>query len=475
MHVSRFRMKLISTVAVFVLSISCGYADVRLPAIFGSNMVLQQNQQVKIWGWANPSEKIKITNTWSGTALETTANRGAKWEISMATPGAGGPYTITIEGNNRILLENVMIGEVWVCSGQSNMESSATHSYSFNNAEEETKNATYPNIRLFHVAKSTSEYQQDDVSGEWKVCNPESMSTFSGTAYFFGRELHNNMDIPIGLIHASWGGTAAEVWTDPGVIEGDPELSENAKKLNVTDWWPVTPGSAYNAMIAPVIPFEIAGVIWYQGESNTVAPQGYAKLFPAMIKDWRKSWGSDFPFYYVQIAPFNYQQPLVGALLRESQLKALSVPNTGMVVISDIGDIEDIHPKNKQDVGIRLARLALAKTYGFDQVAFSGPIYREMKREGKRIRLYFDHAENGLLAKGGALTHFTIAGSDQNFVPAKAKIDANTIVVYNKKLKDPVAVRFAWDNIAEPNLFNGDNLPASTFRTDDWTIVIPEN
>ena len=449
-------------------------AKVRLPSVFSSNMVLQQNKEVVIWGWASPAEKVKITGSWNNQSVETTTSRGAKWKALIQTPSAGGPFTITIEGQSTIMLENVLIGEVWVCSGQSNMESSATHGYSFNNAKEEIANSDYPNIRLFHVEKATSDSRQEDLTGTWTVCRPETMKTFSGVAYFFGRELNQKLDVPIGLIHSSWGGTAAEVWTDKEVINADPELLVNSSNLPVYDQWPRKSGTVFNAMIAPIIPFAIAGVIWYQGETNTVAPIGYRKLFPAMIQDWREKWKQDFPFYYVQIAPYKYDKPYVGVLLREAQLKSMFVPNTGMVVISDIGDIEDIHPTNKQDVGYRLAQWALAKNYDRSDIVYSGPIYKEMKKEGKKIRLYFDFAETGLLAKGGELTHFEIAGEDRQFVPAKAKISGSIVEVSNKKIKEPIAVRFAWDNIAEPNLFNTEKLPASAFRTDDWEIVILE-
>lgn len=464
----------IFTSLTLVLSVAFqAQAKVRLPAIFSSNMVLQQNQEVAIWGWASPAENIKITGSWDNKTVEVKASSGAKWKALLQTPTAGGPFTLTLEGQNTIVLDNVLIGEVWLCSGQSNMESSATHGYSFNNAEEEIANSNHPTIRLFHVEKSTADTQQEDLSGTWTLCSPETMKSFSGTAYFFGRELQSKLDVPIGLIHSSWGGTAAEVWTDEAVIEADQELKENATKLAVTDWWPMKPGSAFNAMIAPLIPYGIAGSIWYQGESNTVAPLNYRRLFPAMIKDWRNKWGYEFPFYYVQIAPFKYNDPHIGVLLREAQLKSMAVPNTGMVVISDIGNIDNIHPMNKQDVGYRLAQWALAKTYGKTAISYSGPVYKEMKKDGQKIKLFFDYAEKGLVAKGGDLTHFEIAGADQVFVPAKAQITANTIEVSSKKVKAPIAVRFAWSNIAEPNLFNTEGLPASAFRTDDWEIVIP--
>ena len=462
---------LILCISLFWLSSTISLeAKVRLPAIFSSNMVLQQNKDVAIWGWAGASEKVYVRGSWNDNFVETQTDRGGRWKLTLATPKAGGPYTVTVMGSNTIVLDNVLIGEVWIGSGQSNMEWSPSHGTPIDNVEEEIKNGNHPEIRLFHVEKSTSETRQDNLFGTWEVCTSETMKTFSSTAYFFGRELQAKLGVPIGLIHSSWGGTGVEPWIDQAAIETDPVLVKNATKLDPQPWWPMDPGSSFNAMIAPLIPFTIAGAIWYQGESNTVAPEHYAKVFPVLIESWRKDWGYDFPFYYVQIAPFKYGKPNIGVLLREAQTKCLSVPNTGMVVISDIGNINDIHPSNKQDVGLRLANWALNKTYGQTAIAYSGPIYREMKIEGKTVQLHFDYAESGLMAKGGELTHFEIAGTDQKFVKATAKIKGNTIEVSSDAVKKPTAVRFAWDNIAEPNLFNKEGLPASAFRTDSWKM-----
>jgi len=455
---------------VFYLIIFQSRATVHLPAIFSSNMVLQQNQEVAIWGWGTPAEKVTVTGSWNNRSLEAIISSNAKWRITMQTPNAGGPYSIKIEEQNTLILENILIGEVWICSGQSNMEISATGLFPFDNAMEEVTNSNYPNIRLFHIEKSTADTRQEDLIGTWTECNPQTMKTFSGTAYFFGRTLHKDLDVPIGLIHASWGGTGAEVWTDSEIIKGDTNFSKNAEKLLTSVWWPTESGSAFNAMIAPIIPFGMAGVIWYQGESNKMAPLNYARLFPIMIRQWREEWDKEFPFYYVQVAPFSQDPPFQGVLLREAQLKSMSVPNTGMVVISDIADIDNIHPTNKQQIGYRLAQWALSKTYDRLDIIYSGPVYREMKIERKSIKLIFDYAENGFFVKGGELVHFEIAGRDKRFLPAKAIIHKNMIEVFNKKVINPIAVRFAWDNTAIPNLFNVGGLPASSFRTDDWDM-----
>ncbi len=449
---------------------SVAHANVSLPTIFGNHMVLQQNAEVPFWGWARATEEISITTSWDGKTITTKGDPNAQWKVLLTTPAAGGPYSITIKGYNTIVLEDILIGEVWLCSGQSNMEMSAN--WGIDNKEEAIKNANHPNIRFFNVAQRTADAPQINLDGQWQVCTPETMQHTSAVAYFFGRELAENLDVPIGLIHSSWGGSPAEAWVNAKVITADETLSTESIKIQEMEWAPREPGKAYNAMLAPIIPYRIAGALWYQGETNTYSPVTYARLLPALINNWRSEWGYEFPFYYVQIAPFNYGRPLEGAVLRDAQRRSMITPNTGMVVTSDIGNIDDIHPTNKLDVGLRLANWALNKTYGMKDRPVSGPLFRNMEKEGKRIRIHFDFAENGLMIKGKQLTHFEIAGEDQKFVPAKAKIAGKTIIVWAQQVKDPVAVRFAFTNMSAPNLFNKEGLPASTFRTDDWEIVI---
>ncbi len=443
---------------------------VDVPAIFGSGMVLQKNSEVTIWGWGKSGEEITVTGSWNGKAVKTKASNQAQWQLKLATPAAGGPYTLTIQGYNTIELADVLIGEVWLVSGQSNMEWSPR--MGIDNAVQEIAAANYPNIRFFSVAHRTADGPQLDLGGQWSAATPQSTQDFSAVAYFFGRELHQNLDVPIGLINSSWGGTPAEVWMQPEVIAAAPELAKTANNHKEVPWCPVAPGKAYHAMIAPLIPYQIAGVLWYQGETNTAFPHTYSELLTALIGNWRNLWGYEFPFYFAQIAPYTYGRPQEGAILRDEQRQTLSVPKTGMVVTSDIGNTADIHPTNKLDVGKRFASIALNKTYGKTALPVSGPLYREMKVEGNKIRLYFDHAEQGLVSRGKELTLFEIAGQDQQFVPAKAKIDGSTIVVSARGVKDPAAVRFAWSNTAEPNLFNKEGLPASAFRTDNWEIVL---
>ncbi len=457
------------------LSAAAVHAEVRLPKIFGDHMVLQQSTEAPVWGWADAGEEITVT---LGDAKATvTAGDDGRWLTKIATPAASGdPLELVIAGSNTITLSDVLIGEVWVASGQSNMEWPVTQA---ENPEEEIAAANYPRIRLFKVTRAVGETPQDDVEGQWAVCTPESVASFSAVAYFYGRELHEKLNIPIGLINTSWGGTVAEAWTSHETLASDPDFQpilERGGTFNPQN--PNQPSVLYNAMIHPLVPFAIRGAIWYQGESNVSRAAQYEKLFPAMITDWRKNWGQgDFPFYFVQLAPFRYRNldPRMGAELWEAQLKTLSLPNTGMAVTVDIGNVDDIHPKNKQDVGRRLALWALAKTYGID-VVYSGPLYDSMKVEGNKIRITFKHAEGGLKTRDGQEpTHFTIAGEDGEFVPATAKIEGETIVVSSDQVANPVAVRFAWRDDAEPNLVNMSDLPASPFRTDNRERVTENN
>ena len=448
-----------------ILGVNLPAEAVSLPAIFSDHMVLQQNAEVTIWGWANPSEEVTVTGSWDKNTVKTKATNLAQWQVKIKTPAAGGPHTLTVKGYNTIEVQDILMGEVWLCSGQSNME--WTTRAGVDNAQPEIAKANYPAIRFFTVPRRSADGAQLDVDAQWVVCTPETMPNFSAVGYFFGQKIHENLKMPVGLINSSWGGTPAEIWVNAKAIAENKALAEAAAKVKEEPYGPYQPGKAFNAMIAPLIPYRIAGALWYQGESNTSNPQNYEKLLPALIQNWRTEWGYEFPFYFVQIAPYSYGDKNNGVLLRDAQRKSLSVPNTGMVVISDVGNIKDIHPRNKIPVGQRLANWALNKTYGKKDIVFSGPLYKSMKVEGNKIRISFDYAETGLVAKGKELTLFEIAGADQQFVPAMAKISGKTVVVSATSVKNPVAVRFAWSDTAEPNLFNKAGLPASSFRTDD--------
>jgi sialate O-acetylesterase len=447
------------------------FGNVRLPAVIGSHMVLQQKTDVTIWGWCDPGEKIKLKTTWDTTTYNTVGSSSAKWSLKIKTSMAGGPYQVTITGNNNIVLDDVLIGEVWVCSGQSNMEMSVTWGLPY---ESDVTNATDKNIRFFYIPRTTAEYPQDDVKAEWVVCNPDDMKRFTAAGYFFGKTLRDNLNVPVGLINASWGGTPAEVWTPIEEINNNAILKDAAAKLSPSDWWPVTPALNYNAMIYPITRYNIAGAIWYQGEANVKTASTYTELFSTMIASWRKAWQEEFPFYFVQIAPFaGYGDNSSSAFLREAQTKTLSTSNTGMVVTTDLVDnINDIHPKMKKEVGIRLANYALSETYGRQGLVHKSPSFKNMKIERDHIRIYFDNADNGLMTKDKTVSEFFVAGEDQNFRPANAKIEKNSVVVWNDSIKNPVAVRFAFRNASLPNLFSKEGLPVIPFRTDDWPVDI---
>ncbi len=494
---------LVLTVIFIILSGSAS-AAVRLPAVIGSDMVLQQRFEAPLWGWSGPGQTVYVRASWLWTYRQAKAAEDGRWQVVLPTPAAGGPYRITVaEGDGAIVLENILIGEVWVCSGQSNMQWSVSNS---NSPEQEIANATFPDIRLFHVERKVAETPQQDCQGTWRPCSPETVSGFSAVAYFFGREIHRELKVPVGLIHTSWGGTPSEAWTRREVLNGDNDFKPILERYQkVLDTWeqiqadyqqrieewkkvsaqaksdgtrapaypgqpygpghPHSPGGLYNAMIAPLIPYGIRGAIWYQGESNAGRAYQYRTLFPAMIDNWRSDWKQgEFPFYFVQIAPYKGQTPEI----REAQLIALrNTKNTGMAVTMDIGDPEDIHPRNKQDVGKRLALWAMAKTYDYEGIVYSGPLYKGMKVEGDRIRLFFDYADGGLVAKDGPLTHFIIAEEQGDFVEATAVVDGETVLVSSDQITKPAAVRYGWQNAAEPNLFNKAGLPASPFRTDE--------
>ena len=443
-------------------------ATIRLPSILGSHMVLQQNSEVKLWGWCSPAEKITIKTNWDTITYRTTGESSAKWLQKIKTPAAGGPYTITI--NETTILNDVMIGEIWLCSGQSNMEWSGDQG--LKQTLNEAPNANNQNIRFFYISKSTSETPQENCEGSWKVCTPEEMKHFSAIGYFFGKNLQQALNLPVGLINSNWGGTPAEVWTPKNLVENDPELKAASQKLTPAAWWPVLPGLTFNAMINPITNFEISGVIWYQGESNVGTYSTYKQLMNTMIGSWRKAWTKDFPFYFVQIAPFSgYGNNTVSALLRETQTNCLSIPKTGMVVVTDlVDDLSNIHPVNKIDVAARLANLALSENYGKTGLAYKYPMYKSMKNEKEKIRIEFENAINGLISKDKVISEFFIAGEDHQFLPAMAKIDGNSVIVWNKTIKAPVAVRFGFSNTAIPNLFSKESLPANLFRTDSWEI-----
>jgi len=417
------------------------WADVKLSAVFNHHMVLQRQRPIVVWGWADPGEAVTVAL--DQQTAQATADANGDWKVTLpAVEADGKPHRMTVSGRNKIELDDVLIGEVWLGSGQSNMEwpLMATH-----NSQEAIAAANHPQIRLFHVPKVQTPQPAKDVKAEWKACTPQTIPSFSAVLYYFGLRLHKELNVPVGLINDSWGGSPIEAWL-------------------------VGSGHMYNGMIAPVKPFALRGVIWYQGESNVANGLAYFNKMQALIEGWRKVWGFDFPFYYVQLAPWSGYAP--GALppLWEAQVASLKIPGTGMAVTTDlVDDIKDIHPRNKLDVGNRLALWALAKTYGKTDLVFSGPLYRSMAVEGNKVRLSFAHAAKGLKSRDGKpLSEFEIAGADGKFVPAEAAIDGMTVVVQSKDVAEPKHVRFGWRNTANPNLVNSEGLPASPFQTNGW-------
>lgn len=459
-------MKTIYKIVFFLALITAfnnATAKVSIPEIFASNMVLQQNSEVKFWGWAKSNEPVSISADWLDEAASTKASNEGKWELVVKTPKAGGPFTVKIKGYNEIVLDNVLLGEVWLVSGQSNMEWSANSGIT--NGDAEIAEANYPKIRLFTVLNSSAECPQNHFDGQWVTCSPETMREFSAIGYFFGEKLHQDLEVPIGIINSSWGGTPAETWMPEETIENDDFLKNAAALLKTVPWGPVESGRLYNAMIAPMVPFQIAGALWYQGEANTANYYAYTKMLSALIESWRAKFNHNFPFYLAQIAPYKYGKPFEGVEVREAQRKVLELPKTAMVVTSDIGDTTDIHPKNKKDVGLRFANIALNRHYKTIDVVDCGPLFQAMEVEKNKAIISFENAK-GLHAKGDEITCFEIAGSNGVFYPADAKIQDDKVIVQSKEVKTPKKVRFAWRNTATPNLFNGAGLPASCFRAE---------
>ena len=454
---------------IFIFFLTTGsWAQLRLPAILSSGMVLQQNDSVLIWGWDQPGAIVFIKTSWNKRSDSLIVNNRANWKIKVKTPQAGGPYTITLNGSSEIILTDILIGEVWLCSGQSNMERSYMHG--LQDVKAELPGCYNSNIRFFNIPKTTANHPQDDVKANWTICESTSLKTFSAIGYFFGKKLNRELNVPIGLINASWGGTPAEVWTPEDVFKEDEELKLSANRLQGFRWWPNHDGLCYNAMIDPITKFNIAGVIWYQGESNTLNNDTYHKLFTSMIRSWRNAWKKEFPFYYVQIAPFNYGFHNVGALIQEAQRKALDFPKTGMVVTTDLIDsVTDIHPSNKHEVGYRLANWALAETYNQKVLAYKNPVYKSKTTVKNKIILSFDHAAKGLTANG-TVKGFIISGKNEHWHPAEARIEKDKITVWSDKVPTPVHVRFGFGNTIIGNVFSKEGLPLCPFRTDNWAV-----
>ncbi|WBL23120.1 sialate O-acetylesterase [Zunongwangia sp. HRR-M8] len=447
-------------IILFLISINA-IANVSLPGIFSDNMVLQRNSDVVIWGWADPGEEIKLVASWNANdTLTTTTNRHAQWKLILKTTDTKKPVSLDIFGYNHVQLKNVLLGEVWLASGQSNMEWSASAGIVGDSLA--IKNATNKNIRFFRVPKRTAKTAQIDIDATWQVNSPETMQYFSAIAYFFAEKLTNELDVPVGIIGSYWGGTPAEVWIPSEAFQKDSTLAQGTKYLPKEKWWPTEPAYSFNAMIAPLIPFKISGVLWYQGESNTENTSYYKNAFTTLIQSWRKQWNDNFPFYYAQIAPYNYGEDHdTGVQIRNIQREVLKLPYTAMVPTGDVGNLEDIHPRDKKPVGERFANIALQQKYHQFSGEIYGPLVENANLKKNKIILSFSHSE-GLNFKNSD-RQFEVAGEDKEFETVKARIKNNTVIL-KSSIKNLVYVRYAWKNAIVPNLYNKANLPASSFE-----------
>ncbi|MEN8201778.1 MAG: sialate O-acetylesterase [Bacteroidota bacterium] len=465
---------------LFLLTNQALYGELKLPAIVSSNMVLQRNTTVVLWGWADANEKITLEASWLNESLDIVADQEGTWRIEVKTTNSKEAQEIRIKSmESEIVLENVLFGEVWICSGQSNMQQSLNGYWgqpTFGAARSIT-HAQNPDLRLFSVDRAGSKKSLDDVEeyAAWQEASPANVADFSAVAYFFGQQLQEILDVPVGMIHTSWGGSSVQAWISKEVISAYQEV--NLENVDILEGTNHIPTALYNAMIHPLIPYTLKGALWYQGESNRMEPEVYKELFPAMVKDWRTRWGiGDFPFYYVQIAPYWYGNTEAfstadnSAFIRETQLQCVDlIPNSGIAITLDIGDEFCIHPPRKKEVADRLLFNALHQSYGYETVDGKSPVYDSMEIQDGKILLSFRNAEMGLYAYNG-LSGFEIAGEDRVFYPASAKIVGRSkeVEVECDQVSSPVAVRYAWSNWVEGTLFDTALLPASSFRTDDW-------
>jgi sialate O-acetylesterase len=485
-------------------------AQVKPSALFSDHMVLEQGMAVPVWGTASPGETITVTI--NGQTQSTTAAPDGKWMVHLRSLSAGGPYEMEIAGRNTVVLHDVLVGEVWLAAGASNMAFTVSHKAEFFagmlDEDKVIAAANYPQIRMFTEGVVKAYAPQDEAIGSWKVCSPQTVGAFSAIGYVFARELEERLHVPVGIVTMAFGSSTAASWLPRQALADDPQLQPMLGRFDSLEAFfkahphatvgqappaPLTldgrpeppsgifrdpaedqhqPTVLFNGMMHPVAPYAIRGVLWYQGESIVGGRAGvelYPHLMETLVKTWRMLWGEgDLPFYAVQLAPLESisNNPVV----REQQAKILALPNTGLAITIDVGDPSNVHPKNKEPVGQRLALIALAKAYG-EKVEYSGPVYASMKIEGHSIRIRFTHA-GALVAKNGPLAGFAIAGPDQHFVPAQAKIEGDSVIVHSDSVPMPVAVRYAWaDDPAGANLYNAAGLPAAPFRTDHWDAL----
>ncbi|MBB2144917.1 sialate O-acetylesterase [Pedobacter sp. LMG 31464] len=464
---------------VVSLLLLCGIqsikANVVLPAIFGNGMVLQQKENVKVWGKAKLNANVLITTSWNNKTYTVKTNASGNWKTTIATPTAGGPYSITFNDGNKITLSDILIGEVWLCSGQSNMEMpiKGFGNQPILNSNDILLDAEEPGVRLFRIEKNMSRTPVADVTNKWEHANAVTVKEFSAIGYQFARMLQQKLKVPVGIIQSAYGGTDIEAWMTKNSLTGFTDFKTPADSAKVIK---NDPAVLFNAMIIPIIGYNIKGVLWYQGENNRMNPLTYAQKMAAMVKEWRTQWATNqWPFYYVQIAPNVYNDHKEEIpLLYEAQAQAMTlIPNSGMVVSVDAGSQTTIHPPNKTIISKRLAYWALAKTYGKEGIAYMGPVYKSLKITDDKVILSFDQIPTGLTAFDQKLKSFEIAGEDKVFYPADAAISGKTVVVKSESVKKPVAVRYAFKDNAVGNLYNVEGLPSAPFRTDNWDNTKP--
>lgn len=473
-------MKRIFNLIALLLFVFVSNAEVKLPAIFSDNMLLQQNSVVNIWGKATANKTVIIKSSWSKNSIKTTADASGNWKAVLKTPKADGKaYTLSFIEEKELTIKNIILGELWFCSGQSNMEMpmKGFKNQPIEGANMDILKSTNPNIRLFTVKRNSTIERQTDVSGQWTQASPESVKEFSATGYYFGRLLNQTLNVPVGLVVSAWGGSCVEAWMSEDMLRAFPSIKIPKSETDIKEK-NRTPTTLYQAMIHPLLGLSIKGFIWYQGESNYDRANTYRDLFSTMVEGWRKNWAQKdtIPFYFCQIAPYDYsiitekgKEVINSAYLREAQLKAEAmIPKSGMAVLLDAGLKEGIHPTKKQIAGERLALLALTKSYGLSGIASESPLYKGVEIHGDTAMVSFDRAPMWIYAKNNESKLFTVSGEDRVFHPAKAWIVRSKIYVKSEEVKRPVAIRYAFENYVDGDLFSTEGLPISSFRSDNW-------
>jgi len=465
------------TCLFYVVLVFGVHAEIRLPAVFSDNMVLQQQSQVAVWGWAKPNTHVSVIGSWDKKRYSIKSDTSGYWLVKVTTPESGfTPYTITVSDGEPVTIKNILIGEVWICSGQSNMQMPMRGRVEINEppivgGSEAIASSTLSGVRCFNLKRTIKTEPQDDCEGIWELANPQTTPGFSATGYFFACVINRMLNVPVGLIHTSYGGSRIEAWMSAGSLRNFHEITIPTKDTDISHRAEEMPTLLYNGMIHPIAGYGIRGVIWYQGESNIDAPDLYVKLFDTMVRDWRNLWGvGEFPFYYCQIAPYDYGSSSHSALFREAQAKCMTVtPNTGMAVLMDVGAQYE-HPPRKREAGERLALWALAKTYGVDSLPYRSPELMTIEIEGRMAVLTFDvNFDPGLYSINKEMLNFRIAGQNRQFYPTKATCWGNKVFLFSPQVAEPVAVRYCFENDSAAELFGIEsNLPVGSFRTDEW-------